>query len=181
MGHNGIWHKGNGRWILVNNRGDRPNLYDNSLRVPAIIRWPKAIPAGRVIEQTASHLDWFPTIVESTGSQQDEEIIRGRSLLPILQGKKVDWDNDVFAQYSMWEWNQTGAKLRAFRSSGWKMVRDFAATVEDELYHLERDPEETTNLIHSNNPAATKMKKNLEDTMLSKMENLGDRPLNTSR
>jgi len=40
LGHHGIWHKGNGRWILTDNRGDRPNLWDNSLRTPTIIRWP---------------------------------------------------------------------------------------------------------------------------------------------
>ncbi|MHC4622192.1 MAG: sulfatase-like hydrolase/transferase [Planctomycetota bacterium] len=39
LAHNGIWHKGNGRWLLTDNRGPRPNLYDNSLKVPAIVRW----------------------------------------------------------------------------------------------------------------------------------------------
>ena len=178
MGHNGIWHKGNGRWILKDNRGDRPNLYDNSLRVPAIIRWPKVVPGGGVIEQTASHLDWFPTLVEITGSPCDEEIVRGRSLLPILRGRKVSWSNDIFAQYSMWEWNQTGAKLRAFRSRGWKIVMDFVETVDDELYNLDEDPRETTNRMDSKDPMAVKMRGLLERSMMSIMEKLGDHPSN---
>jgi choline-sulfatase len=178
MGHNGIWHKGNGRWILEDNRGDRPNLYDNSLRVPAIVRWPGEIPGERIIRQTATHLDWFPTLVEMTGSPWDGDAIRGRSLLPLLQGRKVDWDNDLFAQYSMWDWNQTGAKLRAFRSGGWKLVRDFAETVDSELYHLGGDPAETTNMIDSGDPVARKMRGSLERSMLSKMDGLGDIPCN---
>jgi uncharacterized sulfatase len=56
MGHNGIWHKGNGWWITRDRRDprgvyrgrDRPNLYDNSLRVPCIVRWSApGAPASR--------------------------------------------------------------------------------------------------------------------------------------
>ena len=52
MGHNGIWHKGNGHWVLkppppVTNknipRGQRPNMYDNSIFVPTAVRWPGQI------------------------------------------------------------------------------------------------------------------------------------------
>ncbi len=176
MGHNGIWHKGNGRWILEDDRGDRPNLYDNSLGVPAIVRWPGRIRGGMVIGQTVTHLDWFPTLVEMTDSPWEGDLVRGRGLLPLLQGRKVSWSNDLFAQYSMWDWNQTGAKLRTFRSGGWKMVRDFAETVDDELYHLEADPRETTNMMDSRDPVAEKMKLSLGRSMMAEMEKLGDRP-----
>ncbi len=174
MGHNGIWHKGNGRWILEDNQGDRPNLYDNSLRLPAIVRWPAKIPEGSVISQTVSHLDWFPTMVEMAGAKTEVEGVRGRDLLPLLQGRTVSWNDDIFAQYSMWDWNQTGAKLRAFRSRRWKLVRDFAGTVGAELYDLEEDPDETTNLIDSGDRRAEKMKSSLESGMLARMNELRD-------
>jgi len=173
MGHNGIWHKGNGRWILEDNRGYRPNLYDNSMRVPAIVSWPGKIPEGKAIDHTASHLDWFPTLMEITGTRY-ENMVRGRSILPLLQGRDVEWDNGFFAQYSMWEWNQTGAKLRAYRSGGWKLVRDFAGTVGSELYNLEDDPGETTNLIDAGDTRAERMRTYLEREMLAQMERLGD-------
>jgi len=149
MGHNGIWHKGNGRWILNNNRGDRPNLYDNSLRLPAIVRWPDVIHSGTLIHQTVSNLDWFPTLVSLGGASLPPEdyIIRGRNFLPLLRGLPVGWDNDLFAQYSMWEWHQTGADLRTYRTPQWKLVRDFKHENKDELYNLVNDPDETHNLI----------------------------------
>ena len=54
MGHNGIWHKGNGHWILTGTpegtpnvpRRQRPNMYDNSIRVPTAVRWPGVVKPG---------------------------------------------------------------------------------------------------------------------------------------
>jgi uncharacterized sulfatase len=116
MGHNGIWHKGNGRWILLHNRGDRPNMYDNSLRVPLIVRWPGVIAPGRTITETGSHFDWYPTLLEAAGAPASTPRFRGRSLLPLFRGEAGDWDNDLFAQYSMWDWHQNGAKPRSYRT-----------------------------------------------------------------
>ncbi|MEF8810618.1 MAG: sulfatase-like hydrolase/transferase, partial [Bacteroidales bacterium] len=59
MGHHGLWHKGNGRWITRSRKdpfglyeGGRPNLYDNSLHVPCVIRWPGVIEAGTTLDKT---------------------------------------------------------------------------------------------------------------------------------
>jgi len=175
MGHNGIWHKGNGWWILIHNRGARPNLYDNSLRVPCIVRWPGIIPAGLVINETLTHLDWFPTLIEIAGASIPEgTTLRGRNMLPILRGESVEWDNDLFTQYSMWEWHQNGAKLRSFRTPKWKLIRDFRHEGKDELYHLEEDPAETTNLINSSDPAVQEMREWLNEKLLERMHSIND-------
>jgi uncharacterized sulfatase len=175
MGHNGIWHKGNGWWILIHNRGDRPNLYDNSLRVPCVVRWPGVIRPGSVIEETLTHLDWFPTLAKIADAPIPEgTTLRGRNMLPILSGEDTEWDNDLFAQYSMWEWNQNGAKLRTFRTPEWKLIRDFRHEGKDELYHLEEDPAETTNLIDSTDPAAQEMRKWLNEKLLERMRSIND-------
>ncbi|MHC4573958.1 MAG: sulfatase-like hydrolase/transferase [Planctomycetota bacterium] len=148
LAHNGIWHKGNGRWLLTDNRGPRPNLYDNSLKVPAIVRWPGVIEPGITLDQTITNLDWFPTILAMAGrAVPKERIIRGRNFLPLLKGRSLPWDNDLFAQYTMWPWHQTGAVLRCYRIPRWKLVRDFKHEAKDELYDLLNDPAETRNLI----------------------------------
>ena len=64
IGHHGIWHKGNASWLLTKNppgtenipEGKRPNVFDTSLRVPALVRWPGKIPAGRVVARTVTHI-----------------------------------------------------------------------------------------------------------------------------
>ena len=62
MGHNGIWHKGNGHYVLTTPpparlnipKNQRPNMYDNSIKVPTMIRWPGVIQPGTVIKETVS-------------------------------------------------------------------------------------------------------------------------------
>ena len=175
LGHNGIWHKGNGWWILTDNQGNRPNIYDNSLRVLLIVRWPSVVPAGSIRGETASHLDWFPTLAEIGGASVAEStVMRGKSILPLLQGDQTEWDNDLFAQYAMWDWNQNGSKLRSFRTPEWKLIQDFRNQGVDELYDLREDPAENQNLIDSPDPAVQQVRDQLNERMLGCMREIDD-------
>ena len=175
MGHNGIWHKGNGRWILADNRGHRPNLYDNSLKVPAIIRWPAAIKPNTIIDRTVTNLDWFPTILAMANVAPPKDAnLRGRDFLPLLKGRNTTWDDDLFAQYKMWSWHQNGADLRCYRTPRYKLVRDFKHDNSDELYDLLADPAETRNLIDSPDPALQKIRRRLNDKLLKEMRRIDD-------
>ena len=185
MGHNGIWHKGNGHWVLKSLRGlpgndprvQRPNLYDNSLRVPTAVRWPGVIKPGTV-EETISNLDWYPTILAMTGvSLPDDTTIRGRDFLPLLKGGTMDWDNDLYAEYSQHHYVE--ADLRMYRTAQWKLIRDFNNPGKDELYHLAKDPGETTNLIDSADPEVRRVKRSLKAKLLAKMQELNDPVLKT--
>ncbi|MEO9595258.1 sulfatase-like hydrolase/transferase, partial [Rhodopirellula bahusiensis] len=100
MGHHGIWHKGNGIWATkqkppgeihqgtrVISDKYRPNLYDHSLRVPAIVRWPGVVKPQTLIEQTATHLDWFPTLCAIAGDDASATDLPGRDLSALLKGE----------------------------------------------------------------------------------------------
>ena len=75
MGHHGIWHKGNGHWILNQPppasenipRGQRPNMFDTSIFVPATVVWPNVIAAGTTVDEAISFLDFFPTMLAIAG------------------------------------------------------------------------------------------------------------------
>lgn len=179
MGHNGIQHKGNGRWILYSTRtlgGDderanRPNMYDNSLRVPTAIRWPGVTRAGARIEESVTVLDWFPTICEMAGADLPRgATIRGRDFTPLLRGKRPRWDNDVYAEYS--QHHYVKADLRMYRTREWKLVRDFLRPHKDELYHLTEDPAERRNVIDE--PSFQAVRERLNAKLLSKMKSLQD-------
>lgn len=175
LGHHGIWHKGNGRWILKNNRGARPNLWDHSLRTPTIIRWPGQIPPGTVIDRCVTFLDWFPTILEMANIPRPEDItLRGRSFLPLLKGEETNWDDEIFVQYRMWDWNQNAADLRAYRTPRWKLVRDFHNAGQDELYYLANDPKELNNLTDSVDPQVMAVKSKLDQRLQKAMRKIGD-------
>ncbi len=176
IGHNGIWHKGNGWWILTDNRdGYRPNIYDNSLRLPAIVRWPGVIKPKSKLGNVVNSMDWYPTLCGAAGIDGLEKYkIRGRDMRPLFEDKDVDWDDEMFAQYRFWDWNQTGASLRMYRTPEWKLVRDFRKTVGDELYYLTEDPAERHNLIDVDEPQVRKHIAMLDEKMRAKMAEIDD-------
>ena len=182
MGHNGIWHKGNGHWLLTEPpegtenvpKGQRPNLYDNSLKVPAAVRWPGVIRPGRVVERTVTHLDWYPTLLAIAGVKLPENVtVRGRDFLPLLRGDEVEyWDDDFFGQYSTH--HQSRTHMRCYRTPKWKLVRDFLNAGRDELYDLEKDPQERANLIDAPGEEVRRAKEELNRKLLKRMEKIDD-------
>jgi arylsulfatase A-like enzyme len=186
MGHNGIEHKGNGIWITRHLPPDtenisgkyRPNMYDNSLKVPAIIRWPGVISPGTVIHHTITSLDLFPSIVAMAGAAlPDDHIVRGRSFVPLLTGEGVKtWDDDYYGEYSMI--NYCNAYMRCYRTPEWKLVRDFLNPERDELYNLVEDPQESNNLIMDPGEEIKEISEELHQKIIKQMEELNDPLLN---
>ncbi len=187
MGHNGIVHKGNGIWATLKrppgefHRGTRvisdkyrPNLNDLSLRVPTIIRWPDEIKPGRVIDATATHLDLFPTLLAMLGVDAPANVpLRGRSLMPFLQGARPeDWDDEYFGQYSMIHY--ADATLRCLRTPKFKLILDFHNQQRDEFYDLRNDPEETNNLIATDDSDLRQVIRKMHERLLDRMNEIGD-------
>jgi uncharacterized sulfatase len=188
MGHNGIWHKGNGHWVLKKDalppatdhipRGQRPNMYDTSLKVPTAVRWPGVTTPGTVIQSSVTQLDWFPTMVAiAEADVPDGTVVRGRNLAPLLSGRTTRWQNNVFTQYSTK--HQSTTHMRCIRTPEWKLVRDFLNPERDELFHLKTDPGETTNVI--GDAAHQGIVQNLHAKILSNMREIGDSVPDTAR
>ncbi|MCF7668633.1 MAG: sulfatase-like hydrolase/transferase [Verrucomicrobia bacterium] len=181
VGHNGIWHKGNGHWILTDPPPatpniplwQRPNMYDNSLKTPTIIRWPGVIEPGTVITQSVCNLDWYPTVLHMAGVDAPANtIIRGRNIVPLLVDQSIPWDNNFYAEYSTH--HQSTTAMRMYRTPEWKLVRDFINPERDELYNLASDPNETSNLINRNSTEIKEVIATLHDKIIEKMEETGD-------
>ena len=155
MGHNGIWHKGNGHWALkpappVTNpnipRNQRPNMYDNSIFVPTAIRWPGKITPNSTLDLPVANLDWYPTLLNLTGVPLPKgETIRGRDITPALMGKEIVWPDVCYGEYSTH--HQSKTHMRMIRTTNWKLVRDFLNPERDELFDLKNDPAESRNVI----------------------------------
>ncbi|MCK4676593.1 MAG: sulfatase-like hydrolase/transferase [Bacteroidales bacterium] len=182
MGHNGIKHKGNGIWMTKHLPEDtenilgkyRPNMYDNSLKVPAFVYWSGVIKPGTVIHHTITSLDLYPTIVEMAGAElPDDHIVRGRSFVPLLKGEEIEnWDDNFYGEYSMI--NYCDAFMRCYRTSEWKLVRDFLNPERDELYNIAYDPQENINLIHDPREEIQQVIENLHLKILQHMEDIND-------
>lgn len=182
IGHHGVWHKGNGHWILTENppatehipSGLRPNMYDTSLRVPALIRWPKRIPAGTTIDRTITHLDWLPTILSATQTTLPANTkIHGKTILPLITGQgALDRSDDLYTEFSIQ--HTMRADMRSYRTQEWKLVRDFLNPGRDELYDLRTDPGETDNLINSERDDARAASQGLSQSIRTRMMELHD-------
>jgi len=175
MGHNGIHHKGNGIWAtkkLPKPLPDiearmRPNLYDLSMRVPLLVRWPGVTRPGQRVHEIVSNLDWYPTLVRVAGARTPADtLIRGRDFTPLLRGEVVSWDDVLYGEYSMI--NYGIADMRCLRTPAWKLVVDFHNRDRDELYDLRKDPEETTNLIDVTDPRVRRAKQQLLADLLKR-------------
>ena len=183
LGHNGVWYKGNAQWQLTQlpkqrwphiPARQRPNLYDQSLRVPAAVRWPGVISPGTVVRQTVSNLDWYSTLLAIAGvTPAESQSVRGRSFLPLLRGESLEWDNSLYAEYNMKHGAQT--RMRALRAEGWKLMIDFANPGRKELYHLTEDPAETVNLADSERKDAQRIQRRFRAEIVRRMRELGDR------
>jgi choline-sulfatase len=178
MGHHGMWHKGNGRWLTENKQdpgnrrlyGDgesRINLFDNSMRVPCVIRWPDRLKAGSRVSQTITHLDWFPTLAAiAQAALPANVLLRGNNALPLLEGSVPPiWDNDLFGQY---------LNLRTYRTHEWKLVRHYGNRKGDEFYNLVNDPDEKTNLVTHADSQVQRAIADLKNKLTSSMVQIHD-------
>ncbi|MBX3277715.1 MAG: sulfatase-like hydrolase/transferase [Acidobacteria bacterium] len=147
IGHHGIHTKGNGYVIAGGVNGPkRPNMWDTSLRIPLLIRWPGVIEGGGEINETVVNLDMFPTVLGMLDIRAPAGYRHhGRDFTPLLLGRRpADWRTEFFGQYDLH--NGGLAYMRMLRTDEWKLVRHYRARELDELYDLKGDPGESRNL-----------------------------------
>jgi len=104
--------------------------------VPAIVRWPGVIPAGRTTDQAAITMDWTATILGVTGTAPDPAFpLDGENLMPVCIGERAPYDRTLF-------WRIRG--YDAARVGSWKYLKDRSGA--EHLYDLSSDPGEKADL-----------------------------------
>jgi arylsulfatase A-like enzyme len=128
-------------------RGRKGFFWEGGIRVPLLISWPAAIPAGKIYRHPVSHLDLYPTFLAAAGKPVPDKQFDGVNLLPHLQGAKVAPPHDRLF------WSLGDMKRNwAVREGAWKIVRESEVpapgkrvdpkTLKTRLYNLEDDPHE---------------------------------------
>ena len=131
-GHHGFWGKGNGTFPL--------NMYENSVKVPALISQPGAIPQGRVQPAMVSSYDFMPTLLDYLDLPlPNGRNLPGQSFLPALLGVEDS------ARESVIIYDEYGP-TRMVRTKEWKYVQRYPDGP-NELYDLVNDPNERENRI----------------------------------
>jgi arylsulfatase A-like enzyme len=140
-----------GEWLsrntpLFHHKG---TVWEGGIRVPAILRWPGHIPAGKVSGQVGITMDLTATILAVTGTPIPVEArLDGINLMPVLEGRVPEIERTLF-------WRVTGARpQQAVRSGDWKLLFDGRAM----LFNVRTDLGERTNLIGERSDIARRLR-----------------------
>jgi len=141
-------------------RGVKRDLYEGGIRGPMIMSWPSVIESGRVSDHIGAFWDFMPTFADIT-NQRKPQNIDGISILPALKGKGKQQKHE----YLYWEFHENGGR-QAVRMGKWKGVKLNAKTNFDspiELFDLEKDPAESTDIAALNPEVVRKIKEIMKD------------------
>ena len=172
IGHHGIHTKGNGHWVAGGVNGPkRPNMFEESIRIPLIIRYSGVVKPGTVINDFVSNIDTFASVLGILNVPIPDGVKQeGMDFSPLLRGEKAKWRDTVFGQYDLH--NGGLAYMRMIRTDEWKLVRHHYANQMDELYNLKSDPGETRNLY--GNPAHRQIREQLQERLTAWMRSIDD-------
>lgn len=138
---------------------DHHGLYDVTLHVPLIIRYPGRVPAGKRVAGYNQHKDLVPTLLELANIDTDIAF-DGESLTSLISGEVTSFESEIYITECTW------MRKHGWRTPEWKLIvalePDFHFKPPIELYNLIQDPDENNNLAETHpdivNVLETRMK-----------------------
>jgi len=121
---------------------DKRFMYEESLRMPFLIRYPREIAPGAVSDAMVLNVDFAPTFLDFAGVAVPGDM-QGRSIRPVLGGKTPgDWRTSMYYQYFEYPAVHMVRKHYGVRTERYKLIHYYGDVDEWELFDLEKDPHE---------------------------------------
>ena len=150
-----IFTSDNGPWLIKGKNGGsalplfegKTTHFEGGHRVPAIIRWPKRIPANSVCREVALSMDIFPTLAHIVGAEMPRDMIRdGKNILKLwtVEGEKSPHEFFFYGKYAV-----RSGPWKYHHKEVYKVKSTARLTKGPTLYNLEKDLGESRNLIES--------------------------------
>ncbi|MCC2671773.1 MAG: arylsulfatase family protein [Armatimonadetes bacterium] len=142
---------------------DKRWVYEESLRTPLLVRWPGVVKPGSKNDDLVSNVDFGETFLEAAGVPVPAEM-QGRSLVPILSGKKpADWRKSFYYHYYEYPAVHSVARHYAVVTERYKLVRFYEPEFDYwELFDLKKDPRELTSVYGKPEYASVQAKLEVE-------------------
>jgi arylsulfatase A-like enzyme len=140
-----------GEWLsrnapLSHHKG---TVWEGGIRVPAIVRWPGHIQAGKVSRQVGITMDLTASILAATGTAAADARLEGIDLMPVLEGRVPEIERTLF-------WRVAGPRAQqAVRSGDWKLLVDGRPL----LFNLRTDIGERENVIGARTDVAKRLER----------------------
>jgi tetratricopeptide (TPR) repeat protein len=128
-------------------------LYEESVRVPLIVKLPRGRSAGARVSQVVQHTDLVPTLLDLAGAAVPADL-PGRSLRPLLEGRSQGWaERSVYSEALFGRYHFGWSEIFALTDSRYRFIQ----APRSELYDLQMDPRERNNLASAQPRAAAGM------------------------
>ncbi len=157
---------------------DKRWMYEESLRMPLMVRWPGVIKPGSVSTDLVQNLDFAETFLDIAGARIPDDM-QGRSIVPLLKGQPVDdWRDSIYYHY--WEFPAVHMVHRhiGVRTQRYKLIHYYLLD-EWELFDLEKDPEELKSVY--GDPAYADVVKRLKVELKRLQKHYGDTDFEKTR
>lgn len=139
-----IYTSDQGRFTGEHGLYDKVFMYEESLQMPFILRWPARVKAGTKVDAMGLNIDFAPTFLDAAGLTVPADV-QGRSLLPILGRRPPkDWRTAMYYR-SYYRGEHNTSPQYGIRTATHKLIY-FWTLDQWELYDLRRDPHEMHNL-----------------------------------
>ena len=142
---------------------DKRFMYEESLRMPFVIRYPGKIKPGTILDDIVSNIDFAPTLLEMAEVKIPEEV-QGRSFFPNLKKETPeDWRQSMYYHYYEYPYYHRVQPHYGIRNQRYKLIHFYYDIDVWEFYDLQKDPSEMNNLINSKEHATliNRLKKDL--------------------
>jgi arylsulfatase A-like enzyme len=138
---------------------DHHGLYDVTLKIPMIIRYPAKVPAGRHIPGYVQHKNLVPALLELAEVETDQTF-DGPSLLRLVDGSVPSFESEIYITECTW------MRKHGWRTPEWKLIAalepDFHFKPPVELYNLIADPDENKNVADLHPEVVSCLKERME-------------------
>ncbi|MCA8956078.1 MAG: sulfatase [Planctomycetes bacterium] len=151
---------------------DKRWMYEESLRMPLLVRWPGKVAGGRRLEALVQNIDFAPTFLALAGVTRPPEM-HGASLLPLLEGKTAPWRDAIYYHYYESHATHSVAAHYGIRTDRYKLIRFYEPEHRyTELFDLARDPHELRSVYGT--PDYQQIAADLEQRLVALRSRYGD-------
>ncbi len=166
-----IFMSDNGYYLGERHLLDKRTAYEESIRIPLLIRAPSPAGRGKVEDRLVLNIDLAPTILDLTGLSTPASV-QGRSLRPLLDNRPpADWRDGFFYRYHYDATYPYAVGVAAVRTTDAKLIRYPGREDWTEVFDLRTDPFELRNLARD--PQAAGLRRKLEEQFVRLGEEAG--------
>jgi arylsulfatase A-like enzyme len=166
-----VYTSDQGFFLGEHNWFDKRFMYEESLRMPFLVRWPGKVKAGSVSDGMILNVDFAPMMMDAAGLKTPADM-QGKSFLPLMKGEKPkDWRTSMYYRYYHYPMHHRVQPHYGLRTDRYKLI--FYNKINQwELFDLEKDPYELKNVYAD--PANADTVKKLKDEMYRLKKELKD-------